>query len=335
MKPKTQAEKQKQNDYSLIICCALFLVVFYFEVSREQFLGIVPYLLFFAGLMTGTLLALEKKLNKKTLSALGGGPLLLTLIFFMPGKHENNYGQHLQSHALMAIGAYLILFPLYLRKQLLATVNGQVALYFTVLFWYLLSTDYPQVRAYFPVPLLILLAAGSLVCAFFSVRHDFLTSPLWRLGLYGWHLAILALISLLQVSRLSLSDLVDGIAGAANNGWGLYLGGISATFLAINLGMVAGLFLDLASSLLYLPITLNKDQLKRGLSGFRKNASDLESKYLDRYLPPVQLFLLFVVQGTLFVVNDRFHFMPQILLTYLTVALASLGLSLVHRLKAA
>ncbi len=300
--------------------------------------GVVPYLLCFLGMMTGTLLALDRHLDKKTLSSLGGGPLLLTLIFFMPGKHENNYGEHIQTHALMAIGAYLIFFPLYLRKQLLASVNGQVALYFTIIFWYLLVTDYRTVSGYFPIPVLVLLGAGTLVCAYFSVWHEFLVTPLWRLGLYAWYLAILLLITLLQLGRLNLSDLVDGVVNGAHGGWDMYLGGINATFMAINIGVVVGLLLNLVTDFSYLPVTTNKQSLKRGLNEsfgkMGKEAGELESKYLNRYLPPAQLFLLFVVQGTLFVLNDHFHFMPQVLLTYLIVALASLGLALAHRARA-
>jgi hypothetical protein len=257
----------------------------------------------------------------------------------MPGKHENNYGQHLQSHALMAIGAYLIFFPLYLRKQLLAAVNGQVALYFTVIFWYLLVSDYRTVSSYFPIPVLVLLGAGTLVCAYFSVWHEALVTPLWRLGLYAWYLAILLLITLLQLNRVNLSDLVDAVNDdRARGGWEMYLGGINATFMAINIGVVVGLLLGLIGAFSFLPFTWNKESLKRGLSEsfgkVGKEAGELESKYLNRYLSPFQLFLLFVVQGTLFVLNDQFHFMPQVLLTYLIVAFASLGLALAHRAKA-
>jgi hypothetical protein len=330
---KPQSSPKKQPDYGMLICVVFFLIFFFIEVTHEQMAGIVPYLIFFMGLMTGTLLALTRHLDKKTLTCLGGGPLLWTLIMFMPGKHENNYGQHLHSHALMALGAYLIFFPLYLRKQLLAAVNGQVSLYFTILFWYLLVTNYASVSGYFPIPVLILLGAGTLVCAYFSLWHEFLLTPLWRLGLYAWYLAILLLITLLQLSRLSLSDLVDGVA----SGWEMYLGGINATFMAINIGVVVGLLLSLLGAFSFLPITSNKERLKRGLDEslgkMGKQAQELETKYLDRYLPPAQLFLLFVVQGTLFVLNDQFHFIPQILLTYLIVALASLGLALAHRLR--
>ena len=301
--------------------------------------GVVPYLLCFLGMMTGTLLALDRHLDKKTLSSLGSGPLLLTLLFFMPGKRENNYGQHLQSHALMAIAAYLIFFPLYLRKQLLASVNGQVALYFTVIFWYLLVSDYPTVGGYFPIPVLILLGAGTLVCAYFSVWHEALVTPLWRLGLYAWYLAILLLITLLQLGRLNLSDLADSVVNfGTRGGWDMYLGGINATFMAINIGVVVGLLLGLIGAFSFLPFTWNKESLKRGLAGsFKmvgKEAGELESKYLNRYLSTVQLFLLFVVQGTLFVLNDQYHFISQVLLTYLIVALASLGLALAHRTRA-
>ena len=328
MKPAL-AVKKTEDKYSNILWISVAIIIACFEVTSSQFLKSMPYFIFLGGVLTASLLALQKNINRKTLSS-WGIPITFAVLLFMPGKHENNYGEHLTGHVIAAIAVYLFLFPICLRKSLLPPVNGQVVFYFNILFWYLLYSNYVAT----PVYLLVLFAAGTLICGYFAFRPEGKTKPIEKLLNYLWYMTLLIMISLIQFSRIGLSGIADVFDVNQTSFWQMFLAGIDVTYLAINIGVLFSMGLSIAADFSYIPVTRNKESLNRGLQiGLGKVANDaefLENRYVDRYLTLPQAFFLYIVQGILFVTNDRYHFMPQFLLSSLVIAFASLAVACFH-----
>jgi hypothetical protein len=130
------------------------------------------------------------------------GCVAVSLLAFMPGKHEHVY--NVLFHVLMALSFFSFTFAMVFRKDILPMISEAVLLSYSLIFWYaFLSYSYDG--SIIKITLAILVSVPTIITLYISCRKIKLNFP-YKLILYTWFLCIVVSLGLFQFpfSQLAL-----------------------------------------------------------------------------------------------------------------------------------
>jgi signal transduction histidine kinase len=193
------------------------------------------------------------------------------------------------------------------QKEILPEINEQTIISFTLVFWYIYILYFHPSLSGFWTWLALIPSSGVLIICFINARLGFF----WKLFFYTWFLLIIVFLSIFYFSFGNLSFFFNQENIKTLSPLDVFSTGMAFLYLVANIWYIFEL----------IPISGKYQTIGDRIREWKEYTKLLTGKYSDYQLRPVHTGLIITFQGGILFLNYFLKFLPDDLITSISILL--------------